>query len=463
MRPLRIILLVLAAAAGTTAVLVKFFGLRLTLAGSGMPTIVEFRPDDPVTHLKKLEEERAQPAPVAKAEPVVVQAATPDNYWADFRGPGRNGIYDEMPILTKWPSGGLSKLWTQRVGGGWASFVAAGGTIFTIEQRRDNEVVAAYDAATGKEKWIDGWAAHFDESMGGDGPRATPVVDEGRVYALGAEGELRCLDTATGKVIWNKNILKENKAGNITWAVSHSPLIVDGKVIVLPGGGAGRSVVAYDKLTGKFVWGSQDDEQSYTSPMLVTLGGKRQLLVVSAQRAMGLTVEDGRLLWDYPWTTEYNINSAQPIVTHPNRFVISAGYGHGSALVELAPQGDKFNAKTVWQNTKMKAKFNSLVLHQGHVYGLDEGILACVNVDTGEQKWKGGRYGYGQLVLASGHLVVLTEAGELKLVKATPEKLVEVAGFSAIEGKTWAHPSISRGVVFVRNTREMAAFRIGAN
>ncbi len=453
---------------GCTAILVRFFGLKLVNSGSGMPSMVEFK-EDRASHEKRLEEHRrATEQPVA--EPATVQAAAPvpaaapaagGSYWSDFRGPDRLGIYDEMPILTSWPKGGLRRLWKQPVGGGWAGFSVAKGTIYTIEQRRDDEVVAAYDAATGKEKWTDSWRAHFDESMGGDGPRATPIVDENRVYAVGAEGELRCLDAATGKIVWNKNILKEHGASNLVWAQSFSPLVVDGKLIVLPGG-KGASVVAYDKLTGKTLWASQDDQQSYTSPMVATIGGKRQLIVVSAARAMGLTIEDGKLLWDYPWTTEYDINAAQPIVTAPDRFLITAGYGHGSALVELTPNGGKFTAKTVWKNTKLKAKFNSPVLFEGHVYGLDEGILACIDAQTGEQKWKGGRYGYGQILLASGHLVVLTESGGLALVKATPAAHTEVAEFSAIEGKTWAYPAIDSGVIYVRNTREMAAFRIGA-
>jgi outer membrane protein assembly factor BamB len=240
-----------------------------------------------------------------------------------------------------------------------------------------------------------------------------------------------------------------------------SPLIVGEKVIVLPGGPGGRSVVAYHKRTGDPVWRALDDSQSYTSPVLVTLAGKRQLLVVSASRAMGLTIEDGKLLWEYPWTTQFDVNSAQPLVAGENRFFISAGYGHGSALVEIARQGEEFTARTVWANNRMKNRFNSSVLHQGHVYGLDEGILACLDVETGQLKWKGGRYGYGQLVLASGHLVVLSEHGDVVLVKATAEHHQEVAKFSAISGKTWNNPAISGGLLLVRNTTEMACFRIG--
>lgn len=450
-----------------------FWGLRWERDGTGIRPMFSF--GDKETRARELEQSRvamrsepaleAAPAAVEKVEekapaPAPAAAVAPADSWTDFRGPGRLGHYTEKPILTNWPANGLKRLWKQPVGGGYASFVIGGGMAYTIEQRRDQEFVAAYDVVTGRERWTNSWPAHFSESMGGDGPRTTPVYDGGRLYALGAEGEFRCLDARTGKVIWRRNILEENGASNLTWAQSSSPLIVDNKVIVLPGGPNGKSVVAYDKLTGSAIWSSQNDEQSYTAPMLVSLNGKRQVLVVSALRAMGLDPENGGLLWEYPWVTEYHINASQPIVVGPNRFFISAGYGHGAALVELTPEGDKFQARTVWQNNRMKNKFNSSVLHEGHVYGLDEAILACVDVQTGTQKWKGGRYGYGQLLLAGSHLVVLTEQGDVVLVKADPSSHQEIARFSAIEGKTWNHPAIADGILLVRNTTEMAAFRI---
>lgn len=457
-----------------------FWGMRLENDGTGIPRIITFK--DPKQHEQELEASRAAmhssveppvaapvepvPPPAAAAKAVAETAPTlmpappaPEPEWGDYRGPGRNGVYPK-PILTSWPAGGLKPLWKQPVGGGYASFAIAEGLAFTIEQRRDDEVVAAYDLNSGRERWTVSWPAHFSESMGGDGPRTTPVYNEGRVYALGAEGEFRCLDAPSGKVLWRTNILKENGGSNLVWAQSASPLIVDDKVITLPGGPSGKSIVAYDKRTGKVIWTSQNDEQSYTTPMLVTLAGRRQILTVSATRAMGLDPQNGELLWDYPWVTEYHINAAQPIVTQPNRFFISAGYGHGAALVEVKPDGAKFKASTVWQNTKMKNKFSSSVLYNGHIYGFDESILACINAATGEQTWKGGRYGFGQLILAGSHLIVVTEQGELVLVKADPKSHQEVARFEAISGKTWNNLAISGGILLVRNTTEMAAFRL---
>ena len=458
-------------------ILTRFFDMRIEMAGSGAPTMISFgKPED---HFAELEKARAaQPAtpqPVsqavaapqpAKSEPAPASAAAQpaasraSAYWADFRGPGRKGVYDQTPILTNWPAGGLRQLWKQPVGGGYASFAIADGRAYTIEQRRDQEVVAAYDVTTGRELWTNAWNAHFQESMGGNGPRATPVWDDGRIYALGAAGELRCLDAATGKLLWNKNILADNDAENITWGMAASPLIVDGKVIVQPGGHRGRSVVAYNKLTGEAVWRSQNDAQSYTSPMVATVAGRRQILTVSAERMMGLSIEDGALLWSYPWRTAYNINSSQPVVVDETHVLVTAGYDHGAALVRVTRDGNSFRAEAGWENNSLKGRFNSPVLHNGYIYGFDESIFACIDARTGQRKWKGGRYGYGQVILAGDHLVITTETGDVVLVRATPERHEEVARFSAIEGKTWNHPAIADGVLLVRNTREMAAFRL---
>jgi outer membrane protein assembly factor BamB len=402
----------------------------------------------------------APPLPEPAAEPTARTPATEQaiSDWPDFRGPGRDGGYDATDIRIDWPSDGLPQLWKQPIGLGYASFVVSDGRAFTIEQRRHQEVVAAYDVETGRELWTNGWDGEFVESMGGDGPRATPTYRDGRVYALGALGELRCLDAATGQVIWRRNILEDNGARNLDWGMAAAPLVVDDAVVVLPGGSGGRSVVAYDRRTGTPVWSALDDRQAYTSPMLVTLAGERQILVVTASRAVALSPDGSRLLWDYPWATDMGINAAQPVLLGDDRVFLSASYGQGAAVFEVVRADGRLTTRTIWRNNRMKNRFTSSVLHDGYLYGLDESILACIDAATGELKWKGGRYGYGQLVLAGDHLVVLTERGELALVKATPEGHVELAQFPALEGKTWNHPVIVNGTLLVRNLREMAAF-----
>ena len=409
----------------------------------------------------------ATAAPVAQASPgaspgqtaAAPAQASARNYWTNFRGPKRDGNYEATPVLTSWPANGLTPLWKQPVGLGYASFSVADGRAYTIEQRRAQEVVAAYDVATGRELWTQKWNAEFDDETG-DGPRATPTWDQGRLYALGATGELRCLDANSGAVIWGKNILSDNQASNLQWAMAASPLIVDDKVIVLPGGANGKSVVAYNKMTGAPVWRVLGDQQAYVSPMLVELAGRRQIMVVSSSRVVGLVPETGALLWSYAWDTSNGINVSQPIIVDRNRFFISSGYGKGAALVEVKATGQSFIATTIWENINMKNKFNSSVLYNGYVYGMDEGILTCLDVNTGERKWKGGRYGYRQLLVASGHLIVTSDSGDLALVNASPDAYTEVARFSALQGKTWNIPAIADGRLLVRNANEMAAYDI---
>ena len=397
----------------------------------------------------------------AKTKPVEKPAErNGSTYWSDFRGPKRDGHYTEQPVLTTWPTGGPKVLWRQPIGGGYASFVVAKGLAYTIEQRRDKEVVAAYDMADGREVWSYSYAAHFSESMGGEGPRATPTYSEGKLYALGGEGDFHCFDALTGKVLWKRNVLSEAKAPVLMFGTSYSPLVVDDKVIILPGGQNGWSIVAYNKDTGAVIWHAQDDKTAYTSPVVIEFGGQRQMLVVSATRVKGVAIEDGKLLWEFPWVVQYENAIAQPVLLGQDRFLLSAGYGTGCIAIQVNKEGEKFTAKELWRNKFLKNKFTSSVYHDGHVYGLDEDILVCLDANTGKRAWKDGRYDYGQILLASDHILVLAGNGDLALVKATPEKWTEVARNPLLNGKTWNHPVISEGKLLVRNAVEMVCLDI---
>jgi outer membrane protein assembly factor BamB len=498
-RVLQFVAVALAAAAVVAAALHWMFGYDLRLDGSGMPRIVrEASPESIAATVEshRAAQARTAPASEAGAAPASEASTAPANdasaapasdastaprgeaalhpapegraapasdasaaYWTGFRGPLRDGVYRQQPILTTWPAEGLQPMWKQPIGGGYASFAIANGRAFTIEQRRAQEVVSAYDVDTGREVWAQGWDAEFTEWMGGDGPRATPTWADGRVYALGATGELRVFDAASGAPAWRVNILDDNAADNLPWGMAASPLVVDDLVVVLPGGPAGRSVVAYDRRTGARRWSALNDKQAYSTPMLATIDGRRQILVITARRLVSLTPERGELLWEYPWPTANDINSSQPVMLPPgNRVLLSSGYGHGAAVIEVTADGGRFGTRLVWEHTRLKNRFSSSVVLDGFIYGLDEAILTCVNAQTGEVAWKGGRYGHGQFVLASGHLVLLTEEGDLVLVRATPERHDEVARFAVLEGKTWNHPALDNGRLLVRNLAEMAAF-----
>ena len=387
------------------------------------------------------------------AEPVVW-----GTHWTDFRGPRRDGHYAERPIRTDWTAATIRPLWRQPVGAGHASFVIAGGRAFTIEQRGHQEVASAYDVLSGRELWTTKWNATFDEHYGSVGPRATPTFYKATVYALGATGELHALDAANGKIRWRTNILSDAGADNLQWGMAAAPLIVGDTVVVAPGGSNGRSVVAYDRHSGRVAWSALDDDAAYSSPMLVSFGGVEQIVILLATRIVGITRDSGALLWEFPWPTQSGINVAQPLVIGNDRVFVSSGYGVGGGLLQITREGERFSAREVWRTNRMKNAFTSSVHHEGFIYGMDEAILACIDAATGELKWKAGRYGHGQTLLASGHLVITTDTGELVLVRATPEGHRELARLPAVEGRTWNHPAMADGYLLVRNAAQMAAF-----
>ena len=463
------VLAVVAAIAIAFFAYVQWTGASVGLAGSGRRLVVEHV--DSEARMRRIEEDRMRVAADAHptrrdletemgsmARPATVAGgASGENYWIDYRGPGRAGIYDQTPINTDWPPDGPPELWRQEVGGGYASMVVADSLVFTIEQRRDREVVAAYGLMDGVQVWEHSWRARFSESMGGDGPRATPTWDDGKLYALGANGDLVCLRADDGMLLWNRNILKDAGAPNLTWGMAAAPLVVDDLLIALPGG-RGRSLIAYDKLTGEIRWSALDDKAGYVSPQVATLAGERQLVVVSGTRVLGASLKDGSLLWSRDWETSYDANCAQPLIVDENHVFVSSGYGHGATLLEVSSDNDGLAVKEVWFNRNMKNKFNPSVLVDGVVYGLDEGILAAIDVRTGERLWKQGRYRYGQLIYASGHLIIVSEEGDLALVRARPDEYSELARFEAIPGKTWNVPAMADGMLLVRNQTEMVAY-----
>ncbi len=467
------------------ASLILIYGFGMRVVWSGGFDILGITFESRAKHDARLEEDRARQlaqAPVShpdetpheskdvspvKAPSRDVAAATPIakpvrvSYWTDFRGPNRAGVYAESAIRAAWPAQGPPRLWKQPIGGGYASFSFGEGRAYTIEQRRDKEAITAYDPETGHELWAFSYPAAFDEVLGGPGPRATPVYHDGLIYSLGANGDFYALIAAAGKPKWSKNILSDNDAKNIHWAMAGSPLIVGDSVIVTPGGAQGHSIVAYNRLTGAPLWHALNDRAAYTSPMLAELAGRKQIVWISAERVVGIAPEDGKLLWEYPFPAQMDMNCSQPVLVDGSTLLVSSAEGPGAALLEITKNGDAFALREVWKTNRFKNKFNSSVIYQGYAYGFDESILACIDIKTGELKWKGGRYGYGQVLLAGDTLIVTTEEGDVVLVKAAPDAHHEIARFPAVEGRTWNIPALDHGLLLVRNTTEMTCFRIG--
>ena len=390
------------------------------------------------------------------------RAGAPPPTWTDFRGPGRAGIYAETPILEEWPEQGLRLLWRQPAGAAYGSLTVAEGLVFALEQRRGDEALVAYDLDTGREVWLDAWPARFDEALSGEGPRSTPVFADGSVYALGALGELRRVRAADGELVWRRNVLETASADNLTYGLAASPL-VHGGLLIVPSGkprAGGRGLLALERGSGEVVWSALDDGACYASPLRAELGGLEQLLVMTAGRIVGLDPSDGRVLWEFPWQVLNDLTCSQPVVVGPSRVLLSAGYGKGSAAIDVERTSDGWSARQAWTSPRMKNRFNSSVLLDGHVYGLDDGVLACLDVETGERVWKGGRYGYGQVLLAGEHLLVLGEDGSLSLVRATTAGHEPLHRFQALEGLTMNIPAAAHGRLFVRNKLEMACYEV---
>jgi outer membrane protein assembly factor BamB len=379
--------------------------------------------------------------------------------WPGFRGPHRDGIVSGVRIKTDWTTSPPVAMWRRPIGPGWSSFAVRGDLIYTQEQRGPDEVVACYKLTTGEPVWAHRDTARFWESNGGPGPRGTPTLSTGRVYTFGATGIVNALDAGNGAVVWSRNAASEAAMKTPTWGFASSPLVVGDLVIV---GVSGR-LVAYDRVTGAPRWMGPSRGASYSSPRLLTIDGVAQVLLLSAAGATSVRLADGALLWEHPWKG-YPI--VQPNLTAEGDVLISVSDSSGIRRLALAhTPGDGpvgWNVAERWTSNGLKPYFNDFVVHNGHAYGFDGSILSCIDVKDGMRKWKGGRYGNGQLILLADQdlLLALSEEGELALVRATPDQFIELARFPAIEGKTWNHPALAGDVLLVRNGEEMAAFRL---
>ena len=398
-------------------------------------------------------------------DPAIAATAPPESGpdprdFPQFLGPNRNAVLRGVDLARAWDARPPVEIWRQPIGSGWSGFAVAGGLAVTQEQRDGRAMIVAYDLESGAVRWSQPAGAGLESTMTGDGPRATPTIDGGRVYALGVDGILRALDLATGRRLFERNVLEENTARAPTHGIASSPLVVDGLVIVLAGGGNGRSLVAYDADTGVSRWGGGDDEAAYSSPLVATLGGVRQIVVLNLRHLTGHDPRTGGVLWKDRWPDRPE-KVSQPVVLGGDRIFASMGYGVGGRLVQVARRPDGgFDADLKWETRRLKAKFTQVVEHEGFLYGLDEGVLVCLDPADGERRWKRGRYGHGQVLLVDDLLLLQSEDGNVVLIDPSPEGLVELTRFKAVEGKTWATPALAGDLLIVRSEVEAACYRL---
>lgn len=401
------------------------------------------------------------PTPVAPeaAGPAMSDRTVTRAEWPGFRGPARDGVVRGVRIPTNWSASPPVQLWRKPIGPAWSSFAVRGDLVYTQEQRGEDELVSCYRLSTGEPVWRHTDVARFYESNAGAGPRGTPTLHNGRVYTLGATGILNVLNAANGAVVWSRNALTDTAVTIPDWGIASSPLVIDNIVIVAVSG----QLIAYDVRTGDRRWLGPKGGAGYSSPHLATIDGVAQVLLLRGSRTISVAPADGTLLWEHTWQPGASI--VQPALTPDGDVLINAADamgGQGMRRLDVSRGSAGWTVEEKWTSRGLKPYFNDFVVHNGHAFGFDGNILSSIDLADGERKWKGGRYGNGQMLLLADQdlLLVLSEEGELALVSATPDKFTEVARVPAIEGKTWNHPVLVGDVLLLRNGQEMAAFRL---
>jgi outer membrane protein assembly factor BamB len=444
----------------TGLLLVGGFALRQmvrvdgTTSGTGLPRLV-WKWTSPKTVRFEPAMTKSQPS-LSLATNVPGLVDTPQ-----FFGPNRDGILTGNNLERDWKTHAPKELWRQPVGLGWSAFAVVGGCAYTQEQRGEAELVTCYDVITGRLLWAHTNIVRFSQWQGGEGPRATPTVIGGRVFTLGAAGNLNCLDATNGAPVWSHEILKENNLPNLVWGVSCSPLVFDDTVVVSGGLSKGPSLLAYQSQTGEPLWRSGTDKSGYSSPLLVKLAGHPCVISVNAASLTAHDPKTGAILLDYPWTTDKWPKASQPLVLEGDRVFLSAGYGAGCVMLQIKPGTNGLLAATeLWRNNNLKTQFNSAAVRNGYLYGLDDGACACVEVATGQRKWKGGKYGSGQTLLVDDLILIQGERGEVALVQAVPDEFHELAQLPALSSKTWNYPTLAGRYLLVRNDQEAVCYEL---
>lgn len=379
--------------------------------------------------------------------------------WLQWRGPDRSGVSTETGLAATWPASGPPELWRRPLGAGFSAITVSGGRLFTQFSDGDKSFVAALAAKDGAELWRVALGDRFKNSFG-DGPRGTPTLDDGVVYALGATGGLVAVRATDGEVLWQTDTRESFGARVPSWGLSGSPLVEGDLLIVATGGDKSRSVLALDKKTGELRWSARDEEAGYAAPLAVTAAGVRQVLVFLADRIVSLNPADGATFWELGWKTDWGVNATTPILLHPDRLFLSTGYGSGAVMLQLAKAGDGVAVTELWRSGEMRNKFSSSVLYGGTIYGFDEGTLKALDPADGTVKWSERGMGHGSLIAADGKLIVLSDAGKLVLAEATPDGYNALGSVGVFKTKTWTVPTLAGGRLYLRDEKEIVAFDV---
>ena len=408
-----------------------------------------------------LETHSADAPPIDTLAPETPPLELQPGDWPGFRGPNRDSVVRGVKLATDWNASPPKVVWRHRVGPAWSSFVVVGDRLFTQEQRGEAEFVVCLTADTGQEIWAHENHERFFDGQAGAGPRATPTFDAGRLYTFGATGLLSCLDAASGHAIWSRDVTQDCDGKPPMWGYSSSPLVADGVVVVYAGGKEDRALLAYHADSGELAWKAATGEVSYSSAQLASIGGQEQILFLSERGLTSVVPESGKVLWIHEALREHIWRAVQPRLLGDSQVLIGSE-DLGLVLVDVAQTAGAWSASQHWASNSIRPAYNDFVIHDGYAYGFDGAIFCCIDLASGARRWKAGRYGHGQVLLLADQplLVVLGETGEAVLLAVRPDKHEELGRFQAIEGKTWNHPVIAHGRLFVRNAEEMACYAL---
>jgi outer membrane protein assembly factor BamB len=401
--------------------------------------------------------------PASRPEGGTIAAAIANPEWPGFRGANRDSCSRGPGISTNWTAHPPRQLWKIQVGPGWSSFAVAGNFLFTQEQRGPMETVACYAADTGREIWNRQIEGRFDDPLGGPGPRATPTLANGGLFVLGATGNFLRLNPVSGEIIWQQNLQKVAGRGVPIWGFAASPLVVGSTVIVQAGGpGKGSTgLLGFDAASGALRWSVADGNDSYSSPQLNTIAGEELVLMLTNDGLLLADPATGKVRLNYEWKFG-NYRALQPTVIGADTVLLPTGMNTGTRAIRITKTNGRLGAEELWTSRNLKPDFTDFVTYQGHAYGIDGGIFTCIDLKTGDRRWKGGHYGKGQVLLLenSGLLLLAAEDGRAVLLRADPNEHAEVDSFKALEGKTWNHPVLVGDKVYLRNSRQAACYQL---
>jgi outer membrane protein assembly factor BamB len=388
-----------------------------------------------------------------------LQAAAPE--WPEFLGPSRNGISSDTGLIDQWPKDGLPVVWRVKGGVGMSGIAISQGKAITLLHRNGNQQLVALSAERGEPLWATPLAPEYENQMG-DGPRATPTISGDRVYAFTGEGMLAACSLADGKLLWSLDVPGELKVEPAEYGMACSPLVVGENVVVA--GGTKGTVVAVDAKSGKIAWKAGEDPAGYSSPALLQVGGEKQLVAFTGASAIGVSPQDGKLLWRHPYVTPFHCNTATP-VAFDNQVFLSSGENHGSVMLELKRSGGRYEPSETWSSqgarSVLRSEWQTPIVLGDHIYGFDNvgsagpvTHLACIHAPTGKRAWQQTRFGKGNMIAADGKLWISTFEGELMLAKATPEGFEEL-GRMEVTGRNRQAPALANGLLYLRDDAEI--------